>query len=303
MVEVALAMALLASVLFSARDILVKKSLVSADLYSTLLISLLFATPFSAVAAFLDGELVQLVTLPLSVVGYFAVAGVMQFVVTRGFYYAGIGVIGASRTLTLVKVDSALSVVFAVVFLREVINMVVAVSVATIMLGVFLVSLSEPIGKALGVGEGRSNPRFLKGLVLGVLTAVFSGLVPLLIRLGAMERGIPLLGFFLASLFALAVVAPLSLAGYYRRRVTGLRRETVRLVTSSAFFATGGQMAKFAALAFAPVVFVAPILNTQLLLTVLFSLLFIQRMEQVNAKVILGAALVIVGIATLALKS
>ncbi len=301
MVEVALAMALLASVLFSTRDVLVKKSLVSADLYSTLLISLLFATPFSAFVALLYGELGQLATLPLTVIVYFAVAGVMQFVVTRGFYYAGIGVIGASRTLTLVKVDSALSVVFAVVFLKEGIDMVVVVSVATIMIGVFMVSLSESTGRSVGVRGARSNPRFLKGLAFGVVTATFSGFVPVFIRVGTAEKGLPVLGFFLASLFALAVVAPLSLWGRYRRRVSGLRLETVGLVTSSAFFATGGQMAKFVALALAPVVFVAPILNAQLLLTVLFSVLFIQRMEQVNVKVMLGAALVVSGITMLAL--
>ncbi|MBI2184343.1 MAG: DMT family transporter [Thaumarchaeota archaeon] len=301
MVETAIAVTLLASLFFSTRDILVKKSLRAADLYSTLLISILFATPFSALVAFLAGELGQLPSLSMNVIGYYAVAGILQFAFTRGLYYASIGIIGASRTTTVIKVDSLLSVVFAIIFLREEIDLLIAASITTITAGIFIVSFSEPRKKEPGAKNTWMTPRFLKGFVFAASSAVGSGLVPLFIRLGAMSQGPPLLGTFLASFFALMVLAPLALLQRYRSRVTSLKRGSVKLVTWSALFATSGQLSKFAALALAPIVIVAPILNAQLLLTVLFSYLFIQRVEQVNYKVITGAGMVILGMTSLTL--
>jgi uncharacterized membrane protein len=97
------------------------------------------------------------------------------------------------------------------------------------------------------------------------------------------------------------VLAPLSLVGRFRNRLLGLDRNSIKFITYSSIFATSGQIAKFVALGLAPVVFVAPILNANILITFFLAYLFIRRQELVNSKVIVGGLLVVVGITVLAL--
>ena len=301
MVEVALGLALLASFFFSTRDILVKKSLTTTDLYSTLLITLILATPLTAVIAFVGGELALLITFEPTVLAYFAISGGLQFIVSRGLFYASIGILGASRAVTVIKVDSALSVIFAITLLQESVDLIMGLSIAAVISGVFLVSTSEPSYRSPGSKRLEISTYFLRGLAYAVVAAVGSGLVPLFVRLGVTTGGSPLLGIFVANLFALLLLCPLVAAKKYRSRVIGLSRGKTRLVALSGFFATSGQISKFVALAFAPVAFVAPMLNANLLMTVLFSYLFIQRLERVNTKVVGGSALVVLGITALSL--
>ena len=300
MVEMALALALLASFFFSSRDISVRKSLVKADLYSTLVITLLFAIPISGAIALLTGEIWQLATLDPIVIELFAIVGILQFVLARGLYYAGIGILGASRAIAVAKMDSALAVLLAVLFIGEGINLLIALSVIVVMAGVFLVSLSESSGQQKE-GTAMMRRKFFRGLMYLILTAITSAVVPLLIRVGLLESGVPVLGAFIANSFALMVLAPFLLVGRFRNRLLGLDRNSIKLITFSSIFATSGQLAKFMALGLAPVIFVAPVLNANILITFCLAYLFIRRQELVNSKVIVGGLMVVVGITILAL--
>ena len=300
MVEIALALALLASFFFSSRDVSVRKSLVKADLYSSLVITLLFAIPISGVIALLTGEIWQLTTLDPIVIQLFATVGILQFVFTRGLYYAGIGILGASRAIAIVKMDSALAVLLAVLFIGEGITLLIAISVIVVMAGVFLVSFSESSGQQKE-GTAVMRQKFYRGLMYLILGATGSAVLPLMIRVSLLQSGVPVLGIFIASSFALMVLAPLSLVGRFRNRLLGLDRNSIKFITYSSIFATSGQIAKFVALGLAPVVFVAPILNANILITFFLAYLFIRRQELVNSKVIVGGLLVVVGITVLAL--
>jgi drug/metabolite transporter, DME family len=67
----------------------------------------------------------------------------------------------------------------------------------------------------------------------------------------------------------------------------------------AALVALSAQISNFIALGQADVSVIIPLLNTTPLFTVLFSSLFLRRMETISPRIILGAALMVAGVITI----
>jgi uncharacterized membrane protein len=82
-----------------------------------------------------------------------------------------------------------------------------------------------------------------------------------------------------------------------RTHLLRVERPSRLFFIAAALLATGAQVMNFTALGRGEVAVILPLLNTTPLFSVVFSGLFLRRFETVNARIIIGAAVMVAGVA------
>ncbi|MBI4257604.1 MAG: DMT family transporter, partial [Thaumarchaeota archaeon] len=292
--ELAAAFALGAAFGFATRSVILRKGVVKADPFTGVFISLLVSLPTAMVVAFLNGEFSKPMNFGIIPLVSLALAGLLHFLVGRGFTYASIKAIGASRTETLINTQLILSTSLGVLLLSEELTASLLIGIALVLAGIMLISLEE-IRRERNVDAKGGGTWKVKGLIYGALAGVVTGVTPFLVRVGVNQFGPAIVGNIVSTIFALSTSIPIVLMSKNRYTVTHMDSTTLRLLTVSGFFAGLAQIFRYLALSIAPIVFVAPIMQTNILFTLLLSFVFIQRLEKVNPLVVAGALMVIIG--------
>ncbi|HJX10585.1 MAG TPA: EamA family transporter, partial [Candidatus Binatia bacterium] len=75
-----------------------------------------------------------------------------------------------------------------------------------------------------------------------------------------------------------------------------MERSGFRFFLGAALIATLAQVANFTALGHGQLSVIIPLLNTTPLFTVFFSALFLRKIETINLRIVLGAALMVAGV-------
>jgi drug/metabolite transporter (DMT)-like permease len=251
----------------------------------TLLCNVAITAPL--VAVLYDGTLHELYT-PTAVAA-FAAAGIVGIWLARVCMFTGVENIGASRTSPVVASNALFATVFAYGFLGERVALAHLVGIVLVVGGVAILSW-----EAAAAGDDARSLR-AAGADLGypVAAAVLIGIEPVFITVGLAE-GTPVLA-------GLAVMMLAGTVGFVGARVasgTSLRIRpddpALQWYLVAGVAATGGFVAYFLALEAASVVVVMPILQTNTLLVIVLSALFLPaRLERVTWRLV-GAACVIV---------
>lgn len=121
-------------------------------------------------------------------------------------------------------------------------------------------------------------------------------------RAGLERYGAPLAAVVIALVAGVLALAPLAWRAY-RAQGAAWRpeRRAVGFILASGLCAIVGYSASILALSLLPVVVVAPISGAYPLVTVLLARLFLRTEERVNRRTVLGAALVVAGVALVTL--
>jgi len=152
--------------------------------------------------------------------------------------------------------------------------------------GVFTVSASD---------VDRDEWRWQKGIAYALLAGLVWSVTNLLTRFGFAEHRFPMTALAIASgIPLLPMVLYLISRDIGVSMLSDMKRS--RRLVSGCFLSALGQVTLFAALSFAPTIYVVPTYNLKSVVTVILAYMIIPKSERINTRVILGAILAIAGI-------
>ncbi len=135
----------------------------------------------------------------------------------------------------------------------------------------------------------------MKGLAIGLIGAVVWGITPTVVKLGLATGLSPLAGTFISMAVAVPVLGLVLGALGQLREVSKFDLKTLLLVSLAGIGAILGVVCYYQALGLEPVARVVAVTNTAPFFTMLVARLFDPR-EQVNRPVVVGAALIFLGL-------
>lgn len=270
-----------AALCFSIAHILIRRGLVGSNAMTGSLISL------SISAAVLWCALPFFV--PLSALAnpallIFVAAGIFAPGIGRTLSYVGIEKIGVSRSVPIANSSPIFASIFAVIFLGE--SWVLQNIVGTLLVigGVVLLSVAKP-----AQGQWRKFDA-----IYPLVGAVAFGASAILRKAGLDLVNIPLLAAAVtAATGALFSFGLLQVQG--GRQALKLTRRSARWLVSAGVINTAAMLSVFFALSHGKVVIVEPLVSSNPVTTLLLTSIFLRDVESLTLRVILGAALTVIG--------
>lgn len=228
---------------------------------------------------------------PTAVVA-FAAAGVAGLCLARVSLFKSVEQIGASRTSPVVASNVLFATLFAYAFLGERVTPTHLLGIGLIVGGVALLSWETTSRGEANAGSWREQ-----GVTLAypIAAAVLIGIEPIFVTIGLAEGTT-----VLAGLAAMMLAGTLGFAGYWLASRTTLQvRGTdaaLRWYLAAGLATTVGFTSYLLALETATVVVVMPILQTNPLLVLLLSALFLPtRLERISRRLVVAACVIVLG--------
>ena len=282
--------AVVAGLFWGSSPVLVKRGLVGSDvsaatLYqqATILLTLVFA-------AVLEGNLMaqKIAPQPLAV---FVATGVVGAYLGRTLFVKSVAQIGASRAQSLNNSSPLITVLLAALLLGETLTPAVLGGVLLIVAGVFFVTRTESEGRDTGAA---------RTLTLTSISATLCyGIVPVLKKLGTDLGGPPVLGALVMHATGLALLLTLGRLLNIELKWTKLPVSSLACFVGAGVLQGVGSILTLKALLYAPASVVAPIWNTQPIISFFLTKAVLQGIEVVTLRDGVAAALVVAGVLVL----
>ncbi len=222
---------------------------------------------------------------------FFLLSGCLQPLLARILYYSGITRIGVARAGPLRGVEPLLSVTIAILFLHERPSVNVYVGAALIVASVWLV---------LWQSETETRATFTDYLL--PLGAALCGAVSQNLRkTGLLLLPDPYAGTAVSTSLSLVLFAAY-LAGSGKMRLIAPTRRALPFFAAAAVVSTTAQVLNYEALNMGDVSAMVPLLNTTPLFAVLFSVVFLRKVETVTLRIVLGALVMFMGVVVIAFR-
>jgi len=222
---------------------------------------------------------------------YYVISGCLQPLFARALYYEGITRIGVARAGPLRGVEPLFATLAAVTFLNEQPGLWVFLGTVLIVASLWLIS---------GRQEGDTNWRLIDG-AFPIGAALISTISQTLRKRALAIIPDP----FVAAAVVTTVSLMLLLAFVFTTGRTGqlpMERKSFVFFCVAAMVAVVAQIFNFVALGRGQLSVIIPLLNTTPLFTVLFSALFLRKIETVNSRIILGASLMVAGVILITIR-
>jgi|Deesub1362A_J573_1020465.scaffolds.fasta_scaffold00735_17 uncharacterized membrane protein len=268
--------ALFAALLWGANGVILKVGLSGVNRFAGTYVTIGISTILLFFLSFLTSDFYLLYESDLKSILFLSLAGISQYVLGRTFAYSSIQTIGSSRAYPITSTRILFSSLLGVILLGEKMGWFLGLGTILIFFGIFILT-----------SEGSIN---LKGLHYAIGGAIFWGISPIFVKFGLLSDVI--LSNFISILSAFAVYSGII---YSKRSGWHIERRSVLFIMLSSITSFSAVLSYYYALSLSPVVIVVPISNLYPLFTVILSFLFIQRLEQVTFKVLIGCLVVILG--------
>ena len=216
---------------------------------------------------------------------YFLVSGCLQPLFARALYYEALTRMGVSRAGPLRGAEPLFATAIAVTVLHEQPTLPVYAGTVLIVASVWAISSGQ---------SGQTNWR-LPDILFPLGAALVSAISQSLRKQGLNILPDP----FVAAVTVTSVTLTLLVIFLLATRRTGQLRmghESFRFFFIAALVAISAQISNFIALGRADVSVIIPLLNTTPFFTVLFSALFLRRMETITPRIVFGAILMVAGV-------
>ncbi len=220
---------------------------------------------------------------------YFVAAGFLAAILGRTLNYLSIDRVGVPVSTSLTGTNPLFALLLSALLLGEALTLFKTLGVVMVVVGVALVS-----------GGGGGKPLRVRDLAAPLASAFFYALSSVVRKAGLTLQPEPVLGAVLGTLTSL-VAYPLIL------RVMGRAGEFKPTRASAPWFIAGGVatsvawLAMFTATQEGPVGVVSAIIGANPLFGLLLSALLLRDVERVTARVALGSALIVAGVAVITL--
>jgi uncharacterized membrane protein len=273
------ALALTSALLSAAATILIRHGLIRHGAYTGFWINLVVGTVCLWIAVPFTGGVGHPTAWAL---GLFVAAGLIGTVAGRLLRFLAIDTVGASITAGFMNVTPFVSSGLAIILLGEQLTAPIVIGTVVIVLGTTLLSTG---GRRLGIQPAQ--------LVLPALSATCFGIVAILrkVALGGMA---PVPGTAVNVTTALVAFTAFLLATGQRDAMACRGRSLVYFIAAGVAENVSVFMVVFA-LSIGSVSVVAPLQNVTPIFVLLLSLVFLRGIEALNARVIAGTLLIVVG--------
>jgi drug/metabolite transporter (DMT)-like permease len=218
-------------------------------------------------------------------------AGIIHFVIGRYCNFRASQAAGANLSAPVIQLNSVVTLVLAVIVLRE------PCTILQVIGGVLMLAGSLVTQQGKSGGTPVFTPRIATGFFFAFLAALMYGTSPIFVR-QAIRDGGPLSGVA-GGVIAYAAATVLATLGLLipslRRNVAKVSRDNARWFVYSGVFVAAAQGFLYSALAVAPILLVAPLLQLSLAFRFIFALLLNPHHELFGLTVVLGTVVSILG--------
>ena len=233
---------------------------------------------------------------PLTVLPWVAVVGLVHFAIGRSSGYISVNAIGASRTALFITTQAPFAAFLAIVFIGEPLRPLVAA-------GTVAVVVALPLASGDSLTQGWRTDR---GYLLGCLTALAAGAGQgggiVLAKKAVDLYQSPLTISALSMLTALLVIVPVvAIAAARYPALRSYDTKSMNFILLSGLTSIVASIGQFLAVQRGDVVVVAPIMATFPLWTLLLSHIFIARLEAITLRLVIGSLLAVAGVIAVAL--
>ena len=248
----------------------------------------------SVVAWSMDSQALFAVT--RSSILWFALLGLIQFPGGRFLNYTGIRLAGVARTTSISGTSPLFAALLAILFLGEQVTSSLVLGTLAVAVGLALVMSQR--GALPSTQSQEVQPSGTRRVAIGLLCAVAGAAAygtGHAIARHVVTRVAPApvtatYTLFFGMLFLLVISVP-----HLKRDLRAPRSALIMMILAGVC-SSFGIFLMYTALARAPVMLASPIVATYPLIAMTFTHLFLQRLERVTFRMVLGAILVAVGI-------
>lgn len=288
---------------FAANSIITRRGVLRVSSNYIAVTSIFTGTLFFLLLLALTGHLFSLREIPWKALVFWVLAGIIHFALGRTWAYRSIQLIGSNRSNVVTSLNPVVTIVLALVILREEVNALMTLGIFFSIAGPLMVLLKEetltatnPVSGAIQ-GKDVDHSTLYKGFFYGVGAAVFWGSSAIFIKLALREGGgSPIAGSFLAYLAASLVVGPSALVNpVTRREILREDASSLRLAIVCGLTAGVGQLLRYLALGYTSAILVSLLNRTIPFWVLILSFLFIRKYESFSRWVLIGNALLVVG--------
>ena len=291
-------LAVLSAVTFALTNATGRRGVITGTPAQGMVISMPVGLACFLTLALLTGATQTFARLSPSALASLSAAGVLHFVLGRYCNFRASQAAGVNLTAPVMQLNAVVTLVLAVVILREPCTML-QVAGAVLMVAGSLVTqrASRPAISSKPHDTPAFTPRVAAGFFFAFIAALAYGTSPIIVRQALQDAG-PLGGLAGGSVAyaAATVVVTLGLLiPSLRRNVMGVSGENSRWFVYSGIFVAAAQGFLYSALAVAPIMLVIPLLQLSLVFRFLFALLLNPHHEIFGFLVVFGSAVSIAG--------
>lgn len=292
---------------FGISTVSMRRGVASGSALNGLYLTLLPGVPLFWLAALATGQLFEIDRLDRADVLLLVAAGLVHFIVGRYCTLRAMAALGANRASTVIVTSVLVSVGLAVLFLGEGITPLMSVGIALVIVGPGVAAGSSkpkrmPVAAAVPAGgapavsyDDLPRARLIRGYSWAIVNAMAFGTSPLFIRETLGDTGLGVLGGAISYTAAgVLLVAVLLMPGQIQS-VRSVDPTTRNWFLISAIAIMVAQTFRFLGIAHAPVTVAVPLLRGGAVFIYIMSYYVNRDIESFSGKVVLGAAIALVG--------
>jgi len=267
---------------WAADSVLVRFGLRKSNIFTAMFVS--YAVSISCMWSYLIAT-TSLEFLKSPAMIYYLISGCIQPLFARALFYEGITRIGVARAGPLRGSEPLFATAIAVIIFHEQPGWLVFLGTILIVGSLWLIS-----GKRAGDAKWR---------LIDTIFPISAGLISAISQ-SLRKQALKIIPDPFVAVAVVTTVSFILLLGFMvtTKRTHQLRvpRESFLFFFCAALIATLAQVANFIALGRGQLSAIIPLLNTTPLFTVFFSAVFLRKLETVNLRTVLGAALMVAGV-------
>lgn len=292
-------LAVLSAATFGLNNASVRRGVISGSVSQALAITVPIGVPLFAVAMVLAGQSGALARLEPRGYGFLALAGVLHFVWGRYCNYRATKLLGGNLSGPVQQFNLVVALGLAIWWLGETLTPARILGLALVVGGP-AVAAAGSHRPARAETSAAFQPKLVEGYTFSLLSATGYGVSPVLVKAGLVTSGASVAGGFVAYVAATLVLGAVLLLPGRLAHVLAVDRTNAKWFLLSGFWVFLAQLFRFAALAVAPVTVVAPIQRLSVIFRVFFGTLLNRRYEVLNARVVAGVVVSLLGAVVLA---
>jgi uncharacterized membrane protein len=285
--QIGIAYALLAGVLWGVGPLLLKRGLRYANVSAATLVEQYVSVAFLAVLGAYHGELTYLDFSSRAFWAFF-LAGAVGASFGKIFYYKGIDKVGASKATSVKNISPFLTAVLAFLFLDEEITWYIAGGVILIVLGIGVLTHAP----AAGAGSAGRIRYYLFPLI----AALCFGINPIFKKMGVTAANLPILGAFITQTTALAFMLAFGRFLAIKPKWERIPGKAVVLFVLAGLIEALGSLFTFYALSYGPAALVSPMWRISPLVTFALARFTLRGIEVVTLRDGVAATLIVLGV-------
>ena len=291
-------LAVLSAATFALTNAMGRRGVITGTAAQGMVVSIPVGLLSFLVVALLTGALAIIGGLSASAIASLSAAGVLHFVVGRYSNFRASQAAGVNLTAPVMQLNAVVTLVLAVVILREPCTMLQAVGAVLMVAGSLVTQrASQPAASSNAHSLPVFRPRILVGFFFALIAAVMYGMSPIIVRQALHDAG-PLGGVAGGSIAYAAATVAVALGLFIpslRRNVMKVSSENARWFVYSGVFVAAAQGFLYCALAVAPIMLVVPLLQLSLAFRFLFALTLNPHHEVFGFLVVFGSIVSIAG--------